>query len=61
MVSVYYQNVNRFRSKLSEFYFNLLSCNYDVICLTETNLNESVFDGEVVSLTLVIASSVKIR
>ena len=46
MLKIYYQNVNRFRSKLKEFYLNVLNCNYDIICLTETNLNGGVFDGE---------------
>lgn len=44
---LYYQNVNRFRTKLTEFYLNILNCNYDVICLTETNLNESIYDAEI--------------
>jgi exonuclease III len=48
MISVFYQNVNRIRTKLSKFNQNLLNSDYDVICLTETNLNESIFDGEVV-------------
>lgn len=43
---VFYQNVNRIRSKTTELYLNILNCNYDCICLTETNLNSSVFDGE---------------
>lgn len=47
MLSIYYQNVNRMRSKLVDFRLNLLTNNYDVVCLTETNLNKSVFDGEV--------------
>lgn len=44
---IYYQNVNRIRSKTSELYVNVLNCNYDVICLTETNLNPSIFDHEI--------------
>lgn len=43
---VYYQNVNRIRSKSRDFFLNVLNSDYDVICLTETNLNSSVFDGE---------------
>ncbi|KAH9629589.1 hypothetical protein HF086_002525 [Spodoptera exigua] len=48
MINIFYQNVNRIRSKLAQFTLNLLNSNFDVICLTETNLNMSVFDGEVV-------------
>lgn len=48
MISMYYQNINGMRTKLSQFYQNLLNSNYDVICLTETNLNNNIFDGEVV-------------
>ncbi|KAL0860012.1 hypothetical protein ABMA27_010327 [Loxostege sticticalis] len=46
MLKVFYQNVNRIRSKTKEVYLNILNNNYDVICLTETNLNSSVFDCE---------------
>lgn len=48
MINVYYQNVNRIRTKLSQFYLNLLNSDYDIVCLTETNLNVSVFDGGIV-------------
>lgn len=48
MVSVYYQNVNGIRSKLTQFYMNVLNSNFDIVCLTETNLNNSVFDGEII-------------
>lgn len=45
---VFYQNVNRIRSKqkLDDVFLNILNCNYDIICLTETNFNDSIFDGE---------------
>lgn len=43
---IFYQNVNRIRSKISELYINVLNSNYDIICLTETNLNDSIFDSE---------------
>ncbi|CAK1586903.1 unnamed protein product [Parnassius mnemosyne] len=45
---IYYQNVNRFRSKTKEFYLNVLNNEYDIICLTETNLNSTIFDGELI-------------
>lgn len=47
-MDIFYQNVNRIRSKISETNINILNCNYDIICLTETNFNESVFDRELV-------------
>lgn len=43
---IFYQNVNRIRSKLNEFYLSVLNCSYDIICLTETNFNDSVLDTE---------------
>lgn len=43
---VFYQNVNRVRSKINEINLNVLSNNYDIICLTETNFNDSVRDSE---------------
>lgn len=42
----FYQNVNRFRTKLNEFYLNVLNSDYDVICLTETNLDSSISSAE---------------
>lgn len=48
MISVIYQNVNRIRTKLPQLYHNILNSDYDVICLTETNLNQGIFDGEVI-------------
>lgn len=47
MISIYYQNVNRIRSKLTQFYLKVLNSNYDLICITETNLNDGVFNEEV--------------
>lgn len=46
-MDIMYQNVNRIRSKTNDIYLNVLGCNYDIICLTETNLNLSVYDSEV--------------
>lgn len=43
---IYYQNTQGLRTKTQTFYENLLSCNYDVICLTETWLNGNIFSGE---------------
>jgi hypothetical protein len=46
-MNILYQNVNRIRSKLNELYLTILNCNYDIICLTETNFNVSVSDCEI--------------
>lgn len=43
---VYYQNVRGLNSKTKEFYLSSSASDYDVICLTETWLNTSVFDAE---------------
>lgn len=43
---VFYQNVNRIRSKINDVFLNALNSNYDIICLTETNFNSSIYDAE---------------
>lgn len=43
---MYYQNVNRMRSKTHQLYLNILNSDYDVICLTETNLDVGIFNEE---------------
>lgn len=43
---IFYQNVNRIRSKTVDIFLNVLNSSYDIICLTETNLNDSIYDGE---------------
>ncbi|KAL0809918.1 hypothetical protein ABMA28_010775 [Loxostege sticticalis] len=45
-MDIFYQNVNRIKTKIHEFYLNCSNADYDVICLTETNLNCSIFDNE---------------
>ena len=42
----YYQNVRGLRTKTKSFYLSTLSCNHDIIALTETNLCPSVNDAE---------------
>lgn len=39
---VYYQNVRGLRTKIDDFYCNVLECNFDVIILIETGLNEAI-------------------
>lgn len=43
---VYYQNVRGLRSKVNEFYRNALATDFDIVCLTETWLDESVYSAE---------------
>ena len=45
-LSVFIQNVRGLRSKISEFKLNILNSDHDVMFLTETWLNQSVFDSE---------------
>lgn len=45
-LSIAYQNVRGLRTKSNEFFSNSTICNYDVICITETWLNDSFYDGE---------------
>ena len=48
MLLLYYQNVNRIRTKTHDVYMNVLANDYDIICFTETNLNNSVHDAELI-------------
>lgn len=41
MISIFYQNCNGLRTKSSLFFSNLVGCSYDIVCLTETWLNEN--------------------
>lgn len=45
-ISIYYQNVRGLRSKTSDFLRNVRINSYDIICITESWLNESVFNSE---------------
>lgn len=46
---VYFQNVRGLRTKINDFCLNVLSSNYDIICLNETFLNSTIYDGELFS------------
>lgn len=46
-MDIFYQNINRKRSKIYEIYSNILLNNFDMICLSETNFNNTVFDNEI--------------
>lgn len=45
-LSLLYQNVNGLNSKNKEFYTNFISQNNDVIAITESNLQDNVYDHE---------------
>lgn len=45
-ITVYYQNVRGLRTKTNELFAALSVCDYDVVVLTETWLNENVLDSE---------------
>lgn len=48
-LNVIYQNVRGLRGKLNEFNFRILSCDADLICITETWLNSQFTDAEIAS------------
>lgn len=45
-INVYYQNTRGLKTKTATFYQNILLQDFDVVVLTETWLNDSVFDTE---------------
>jgi len=45
-VSIYFQNINRGRQKIIEIYKSVLTNEYDVIILLETNLDDSFYSEE---------------
>nr|XP_026499894.1 uncharacterized protein LOC113403525 [Vanessa tameamea] len=46
-IAILYQNVRGLRTKTSEFFSNILNCEHDIICLTETWLLPGIFDSEI--------------
>lgn len=44
--SIFYQNANSIRNKCNKFYLNVLSEDYDIIIITETNLIPEISDSE---------------
>lgn len=46
MISFYYQNVRSIKGKTNDFYVSVSACDYDIIALSETWLDESVHDNE---------------
>lgn len=47
-ISVYYQNTRGLITKSAEIFNNTASCNFDIIALSETWLNDSVFNSEII-------------
>lgn len=43
-ISVFYQNVRGLRTKIDDLFLAAIDCNYDVIILTETGLNDCIND-----------------
>lgn len=46
LISIYYQNVRGLRTKSHEFLSNILDCDYDVVCVTESWLNDGFYSSE---------------
>lgn len=46
-IEIYYQNIRGMRTKLNEIRLQILSSNYDILCLTETWLNPSINSNEI--------------
>ena len=47
-IKIFYQNVRGLRSKLHTFKQNVTNNNYDVICITESWLNNSIYDFNII-------------
>lgn len=45
-INMFYQNVRGLRTKTKNFKLSSTGCTHDVVALTETGLNSSLFDGE---------------
>lgn len=45
-LSVYYQNVRGLRTKIDELFLAVIDCDYDVIVLTETWLDDTIFSPQ---------------
>jgi Reverse transcriptase (RNA-dependent DNA polymerase) len=46
-VTIYYQNVNRSKTKTSQLFLSAIECDHDIIVLVETNFDISIKDAEV--------------
>lgn len=50
-INIYYQNVNGLRSKTQYFYLSVCNCDFDVIMLTETSLNDAISNSELFDIS----------
>ncbi|XP_022819582.1 uncharacterized protein LOC111351717 [Spodoptera litura] len=48
ILKLFYQNVRGLRTKTQTFNNNLAASNYDIVAITETGLNSSMHDGELI-------------
>ncbi len=46
-ISVYYQNINRSKTKTTQLFLSVIENDYDIIVLVETNFDSSIIDEEV--------------
>ena len=46
---IYYKNIKGLRTKTKSFYSAVLTCEYDIIAITETWLNDSILHSELIS------------
>lgn len=53
-IHFYYQNSRGLKTKTSQFFTSCVSCDFDIICLTETWLNGSVHDSELFSGNFIV-------
>jgi len=45
-LNIYYQNAQGLRTKLNEFYLSVLSCEFQIICITESWCKDHISDSE---------------
>lgn len=53
-LQIYYQNVRGIKTKVNDFALNILSSDYDIICITETWLDSSIGSEEVVDSRYIV-------
>lgn len=45
-LKLFYQNTRGLKTKLNEFYLSLSENDFEIVCITETWLNSTIYDGE---------------
>ena len=58
IVSIYYQNVRSIRNKVNGFFNGTSDMGFDIICISETWLNDSISNSEIISPHLYRASNI---